>query len=154
MQLTHHDLYFAAQAGILRRISAIARNRQELHGTPTTDLWGVDIEACIAELLVSLTINSRWRPFLTTPAELPADVGNSIQVRHTKLDHGCLIVHNHDKDDQKFVLVTGTGLDQKISGWILGIDAKKPMHWKPTARCPAYFVKQEYLNDIALLTDA
>ena len=154
MQLTHYDLYAAAQAGILRRISAIARQRQEQHGTPTTDLWGVDIEACIAELLVSLTVNSSWRPFLSVPGEIQADVGNSIQVRHTKLDNGCLIVYDHDRDDQKFVLVTGTGLNQKIAGWILGIDAKKPLHWKASARCPAYFVRQDFLHDIALLADA
>jgi hypothetical protein len=153
MKLTHYDLYSAAHAGVLRRISAIVRQRQEQHGTPTTDLWGVDIEACIAEMLVSLTVNASWRPFLAVPGEIQADVGSSIQVRHTKHDHGCLIVYDHDRDDQQFVLVTGLGLEQKIVGWIHGVDAKKPEHWKASARCPAFFVSQEFLRPIEELAN-
>ncbi len=153
MQLSHHDLYFAAQAGILRQISALARQRPEPHGAPSADPWGVHIESCIAEMNVSLCLNQSWRPFVSKPGELLADVGTSIQVRHTKHENGCLIVYDNENNDQFFVLVTGISLQQKVVGWIKGFDAKQQSFWKSTARFPAFFVPQHALSDISTLRD-
>ena len=105
-------------------------------------------------MYVALTLNQSWRPFVSKPGELIADVGLTIQVRHTRHNHGCLIVYENEKDDQSFVLVTGISLNQKIVGWIQGRDAKNQSFWKQSARFPAYFVPQEALLDIAMLRDA
>ena len=151
IQLTHQDLLMAAQAGIYRRISALKRQRQELYGTPTGDLWGVDIEACIAEMLVSLTLDKSWRPFAQSTKDIQADVGLNIQVRHTCRKDGCLILHKYDKDDQIYVLVTGVALDQQIKGWISGADAKHEKFWNTKVPRPAYFVSQSVLKPMEFL---
>ena len=146
--LTTSDLYFAAQAGIMRRISAIKKQRIEPFGTPSTDLWGIDIEACIAEYLVAKTLNMAWIPYRENPLEIQADVGTNIQIRSTKLQHGSLILHEEDKNDHFFFLVIGTGLDKCIAGWITGEDGKLRKYWQTKTGRPCYFVPQSHLHSI------
>lgn len=146
--LTTSDLYFAAQAGIMRRISAIKKQRNEPFGTPSTDLWDVDIESCIAEYLVAKAFNMAWIPYRENPIEIQADVGANIQIRSTKLQYGNLILHEEDKDDHFFVLVIGTGLDKRIVGWITGEDGKQQMYWQTKTGRPCYFVPQSRLHSI------
>jgi hypothetical protein len=151
MQLTTQDLFIAAQAGILRHISAIARDRPERYGVPPGDRWGVNIEACISEYLVAQVTNRSWRPFVAVPGDLPADVGLDIQVRHTHHLHGSLIFYEKDSKDQIYVLVVGSHIKQKIAGWIIGRDGMRQEFWKHDAREPGYFVPQSALRPISEL---
>lgn len=144
-RLTTADLYLAAQAGILRRISAIKSNRHQRHGNRETALWDQDIEGCIAEMLVAKAFNINWTPYADDPKSLKSDVGEDIQVRSTKRSDGCLLVHPDDPDEQMFVLVTGTGLDKTIKGYIKGSYAKKPKYWRTSTGRPCYFVPQSDL---------
>ena len=146
IKLTTADLYLAAQAGIMRRISAIKNKRQERYGTPAEDLWGNDIESCIAEMLVARAFNVNWTPYADDPRTIKADVGENIQVRSTRRNDGCLLLHPHDKDDQLFVLVTGSGVNKTIKGCIKGADAKKPKYWRESTGRPCYFVPQSALK--------
>ena len=145
VNLTTEDLFTAANAGILRRLSAIKNNRKESYGIPPEDLWGNDIESCIAEMLVSRAFNVSWTPYAVDPSTIKADVGDNIQVRSTPRDNGCLILHKKDNDDQFFVLVTGSSLNMKIKGWIKCADGKKQKFWRDNVPNPAYFVPQSEL---------
>ena len=146
--LTTSHLYFAAQAGIMRRISAIKKIRSEPFGTPKDDLWGIDIESCIAEYLVAKTFDSAWIPYRDNPKEIEADVGENIQVRSTNLQHGSLILHKEDKDDHVFVLVIGQNLNKRIAGWVRGIDGKIESFWQVKTGRPCYFVPQSCLHPV------
>ena len=146
MQLTKADLYLAGHAGVMRRLSAMSKQRPEPFGTPLADLWGVDMESCAAELLVSRALNQSWTPYAASPAEILSDVGRAVQVRHTPRGNGCLILHNKDQDDHAFVLVVGSGTGQRIVGWLWGRDGKHPSYWRTSTGRPAYFVPQEALS--------
>lgn len=149
MQLTTSDLYFAAQAGIMRRISAIRANRPEPYGALAEDLWGNDIESCAAEMLVARAFGVNWIPYANNPQSITADVGDNIQVRSTRRDNGCLLLHKEDKDDHIYVLVTGSGIQKRIRGCILGSDGKRSEYWRESTGRPCYFVPQSKLSDIA-----
>lgn len=146
--LTTSDLYFAAQAGIMRRISAIKKDRCEPFGSPKSDLWGVDIESCIAEYLVAKAFNLPWIPYRENPKEIKADVGENIQVRSTHLENGSLILHKEDDNDHIFVLVIGVGINKRIAGWIKGEDGKNKNFWQTKTGRPCYFVPQSHLHSI------
>ena len=74
------------------------------------------------------------------------DVGEH-QVRTTSGHNNRLIVHDNDKDDARFYLVTGVNGTYTIRGWILGRDAKSKRFWSdPTGNRPAYFVPQSELS--------
>lgn len=148
VQLTRADLYLAGHAGVMRRLSAMSKQRPEPFGTPSSDLWGVDIESCAAELLVSRSLNQSWTPYALNPVEIISDVGTLVQVRHTPRANGCLILHDKDSDDHAFVLVVGLGTSQRIVGWLWGRDGKQLCHWRTSTGRPAYFVPQEALSPI------
>ena len=151
MQLTHQDLYIPAQAGILRQISAIAKNRQEPHGSPTTDFWGIHIEACIAEYLVSQVLDLSWKPFVSNPGELIADVGHCIQVRHTPTLNGHLIIYPKDPADQDYVLVVGRMINQRIAGWLPACEGKLEKYWNTNCRTHCFWIPQSALRPITEL---
>jgi len=147
-QLTKADLYLAGHAGVMRRISAISKSRPEPYGRPQSDLWGLDIESCAAELLVSRALNQSWTPYAASPGEIVSDVGRSVQVRQTPRPDGCLILHDRDSDDHAFVLVVGTSINQRIAGWIRCSDGKQPRFWREDTGRPAYFVPQLHLKPL------
>jgi hypothetical protein len=148
-QLTCADLYLAGHAGVMRRISAISKKRLEPYGKPQLDLWGLDIESCAAELLVSRALNQSWTPYASSPDEIISDVGRSVQVRQTSRLNGCLILHDKDNDDHAFVLVVGTSNNQRICGWIRGIAGKQKLFWRTDTGRPAYFVPQSILKPLS-----
>jgi hypothetical protein len=41
-----------------------------------------------------------------------------------------LLLHANDKDDRKYILVTGTAPNYQVHGWILGADGKHPKYYK------------------------
>lgn len=119
----------------------------EPYGTPTTDLDWNEYQSTAAEYAVSKGLNRHWP--LGGP-EVEADVGHKIQVRWTKHETGRLIVHNRDRDDQCFVLVTGESPVFQLRGWCWGREAKDDAHWNDKARCPAFFVSQDKLRPITV----
>lgn len=107
----------------------------------------MDTHGAMAELLVAKTLNRFWtNPFLNTANKNLPNVGNTIEVRHTKYPSGCLLVHDEDVDNFWHVLVVGTISNPKVVGGILGKDAKKEIWWKEkVAGRPCYFVPQDKL---------
>ena len=84
--------------------------------------WHLDIEGACAEMAYAKARDKFWSAAWDTFKE--PDVG-PVQIRHTELQHGCLIVRPDDKDHEPFALVTGTAPDFIIVGWMLAGDAKR-----------------------------
>lgn len=143
--LKRHELFLGAQAGIMRRLEALKHGRSDRYGPPPSDLWGLDIEACLAELAVAKAYNLYWERLARDPAALLGDV-SALQVRSTRRDEGCLILHAEDDDRAVFVLVTGSAPTLTIQGWTRGAEGKQEKWWKRGDGRPAYFVPQSALN--------
>lgn len=54
-----------------------------------------------------------------------ADVGSRFEVKHTKYNHGCLILTERDRKEDIAILVTGTIPELTIIGWIPIVMAKR-----------------------------
>jgi hypothetical protein len=147
VSLTWTEQLFAAQAGVMRRMSAISRNRSEPHQTPRTDLWGIDIESCGAEAAVAKTLGKYWVAVVDNTQVLDGDV-SGVEVRSTVLKDGRLIVHNRDRDDAPFVLARGSFPNYEIAGWIFGRDAKQDQYIFSGDGRPAFFVPASELRPI------
>ena len=145
IELTWQEQLFAMQAGGMRRISALARNRREQRGQPPGDLWGNDIEAAGAEAAVAKAMDRYWLAVHSSPHELSGDVGK-LQVRSTQRPDGRLIVHDSDSDDAPFVLVRGVFPTYDVVGWIYGKDAKQERFLFGGDGRPAYFVPDSELE--------
>ena len=143
--LSQAEMLIAAQAGCLRRIAAVKHNRQHNNGTPTIDMWGMDIEGAAAEFVVAKWLGKFWHSVADDPTKLEGDVGK-IQVRHTRHENGCLILHNKDNSNALFVLVVGLYPNYEIKGWIDGDAGKNAKYWRELSRA-AYFVPQDALLD-------
>ena len=108
-----------------------------------------DKDAAGAEMAVAKATNCYWPPSLDAQPKTVPDVGKAIQVRHTRLPHGSLIVSPKDEDDQYFFLVTGEIPEYEVRGFLKGKDAKKE-EWlrDPNGRPAAYFVPQKALREV------
>jgi hypothetical protein len=143
--LSNVEMLNAATVGVTRRLAAVKRQRQHTNGTPTIDMWGMDIEGAGAELVVAKWLGRYWNALANDPNTLEGDVGR-YQVRHTKRLDGSLILHDKDNSEALFVLVVGQYPTYEIRGWISGKDGKQSQHWR-TGERPAYFVPQSALLD-------
>ena len=150
VSLTWQEQLFAAQAGCMRRISAIARRRTEPYLTPKGELWGIDIESSGAEAAVAKGLGMYWQAVLVNPEEANGDV-SGIEVRSTPRKNGRLIIHDRDKNDSAFVLVRGVFPDYELVGWIFGKDAKNSEFLFSGDGRPAYFVPETSLRCISEL---
>ena len=145
--LTWSEQLFAAQAGVMRRISAIHKKRDEPYKTPTGDLWGIDVESSGAEAAVAKALRRYWQP-LSTIAETDGDV-SGVEVRSTTRKDGHLIVHDRDKDHAPFVLVRGVFPVYDLVGWMYGRDAKQDQYKTTQVRFGyAYFVPDRDLRPL------
>lgn len=143
--LQRHELFLGAQAGITRRLEAAKHGRGDRYGAPPSDLWGIDIEACLAELAVAKAYDLYWERLAYDPATLRGDVA-TLQVRSTWREDGCLILHEEDRDDATFILVTGCAPTYTVRGWIQGRAGKQRQWWREGDGRPAYFVPQAALS--------
>lgn len=144
--LTKSEMFMAALTGVQRQIESVADGRKDKHGYDGQDGWGIHIEGAMAEIAVAKALNRYWDAGVNTFKA--GDVGN-IQVRHTKLAGGRLIVREGDTSEDVFVLVTGTSPAYSVLGWIRGMDAKKEEYWQaPAGRPGAYFVPQSHLHNL------
>jgi hypothetical protein len=129
----------------MRRLSAIKHGRRDRYGPPSLDLWRLDIEGCLAELVVAKAYGHYWERLASDPATLPGDVGR-LQVRSTWRDDGSLILHDEDSGGAIFVLVTGSAPTYTVRGWIRGSEGKQSQWWREGDGRPAYFVPQGALS--------
>lgn len=143
------ELFMVTLVGLMRKLVGRAKGLSHAYNFKGTDSWGMDIEAAAAEAVVAKYLNLFWSP---GGVRANADVGDQVQVRWSPRPNGRLILHNEDKDDQPFVLVTGEVPYFTIVGWIYGRTGKDKRFWNdPGTGRPAYFVGQDYLADMMKL---
>jgi len=138
--LTWTEQFYAAQAGVMRRLSAANRKRSQPLGKPKSmGDWDKDIESCGAEAAVAKALGLYWQAVDANPHQLNGDV-SGIEVRSTKRKDGRLILHTKDPDDRPFVLVRGEMPTYDVVGWIMGRDGKKMDYTSFGDGRPAFFV--------------
>lgn len=148
VRLTKSETFHAASAGIQRRIEGIfSKTRSDKHGLKGLG-WDIDVEGVAAEMAAAKALYLAYTFVLEIsddPAALEGDIAPGIEVRATTHRNGCLIIHPEDKDDSKFILVTGQIPNFKVVGWLQGKEAKQDQWWRTDTGRPAYFVPQTAL---------
>jgi hypothetical protein len=152
VDLTPEEMRRWAYAGVDRRISAMAMGRKGAHGFDREfEAWQIDIEGLLAEAAVAKALNLWFSPITGELDTHLGDVAPGIQVRSTrhgydKTNIGNLLIHDSDKDDDRFILVVGSYGKYRIAGWIHGRDGKQEK-WKRQHKGRwAYWVQQENLK--------
>lgn len=147
--LTKIEMQIASHVGMMRKIESRSLGLKEgWHSPKHNDTkWDMDIEGAGAELAYCKFTNVYWTGSIGTFHK--ADVGNDIQIRHTTLQDGRLIVRSEDNPNHNYVLVIGSMPNYTIVGWIKGVDAiKNEFICNPNNKGKAYFVPQNKLNSM------
>lgn len=145
--LNWEELDVAAHVGARRNIEALRRGwaphrRLGYHDLPG---WQGHIEGAAGEIALAKTLNRHWSAHVNT-FKVGGDVG-AVQVRTRSRHDYELIVRDEDRDEDWFVLVTGTAPAFRVHGYIRGRDAKRP-EWRQEhgGFVPAFFVPHEALR--------
>lgn len=149
--LTAHEMLLAGTVGLRRRLASMesrgGKFEQNLVYHKGTDTWDMDILSAMAEMAVAKALNVYWDGSVNT-FKMP-DLQGNIQVRHTKVKDGRLIVRPSDQDDDIFVLVTGTAPTFTVVGKIDGWNAKNNRWWtNPNGKRGCFMVPQRSLGRI------
>lgn len=130
INLTPSELYIAAQAGAIRRITSLKEGHNHFKHQPEDKghPWDWDIEGAAAEMALAKFLGLYWgadnRSF-----KLP-DVHN-IQVRSTTRPDGCMIVRKNDDPRYRYVLIVGREGEYRLAGWRSGKWCKsQPKHYR------------------------
>ena len=155
IELSNAELITCANMGVMRRISALNKDRQPQYGIKGSSEWQADITGAIGEYVLSKALNICWSPAIGELDKHTGDV-NGYQVRATEHTNGHLILGDRDKNDDVFVLITGNNRVAKhwtVRGWCYGREAKQKEYWKDMGNNgrPAFFYPQKELRDIAEL---
>ena len=136
----------AATIRVMRRIASYTKRDDNKHTPRNDDTWDRDIEGACAEVAFAKHFNVFWDGSINTFHD--PDVGK-IQIRHTQLESGCLIVREDDKDHEVFALVIGTHPSFRLAGWMYAGDAKQGRWQKDDF---SWFVPQSQLLEIDSLS--
>lgn len=82
----------------------------------------LEIEAIGAEIAVARALGKEWAD--TDMPDYHGDVGDGVQVRHTRHFNGRLLLHDSDRDEHFFFLVTGYFPVFDVVGYLRGDRAK------------------------------
>jgi hypothetical protein len=108
-----------------------------------------DAEAIGAEMVVARYLGVKdFEPGINT-FKNKADVGSSVEVKHTSWKDGHLIVKPSDRDSDIAVLVVGESPNYLIIGWIPVAVAKSPRYKSDQSN--SYWVSQINLQPIETL---
>lgn len=142
----------AANIGVLRQVSNIQERRKERYGAKPEYDWQNHVQGCLGEFIVARTLGLFWDGKLGDLST--GDVGK-LEVRTTAKDKGDLVLHDYDRDNSIFILVTGCNDRFNIRGWILGSIGKTVGVWESrNNRPPAFWVKQKQLRSFEEIRNA
>jgi len=149
-RLTGWQLSIAAKAGVAVWLKSRIDKRQDQHGYRGDDLI-VHVEGNAAELFVANKLNRYWEPQIDRFKA--GDIGDDLQVRHTNLKDGSLIVRRKDPVGHTYLLVVGDIFGElRLAGWIRGVDARQGEWWRaPGGRPGAWFIPQAELQFVGSL---
>ena len=146
VKLTPSQIMMAAHCGTMRQTMNLKNRKPATYGAGHLNDWQLHIEGCLGEMAVASYLNLYWDGNLGFFSK--ADVG-SLEVRTASNHRYNLILHPADKDDSKFILLTGVNGSYQIHGWIYGREGKKEEFWRdPLGGRPAFFVGKEHLHPI------
>jgi hypothetical protein len=142
VKLSSWEMLLAAQAGVMRQVENIQKERQTTYGAGGNE-WQLHVEGCLGEYALAKYLGIHW----PGKGKLRAfDVGE-FDVRTRSQENYELILHPEDPDNRIFWLLCGRNGLYKVKGWILGSEGKRREYWKdPAGGRPAYFVPQSALN--------
>lgn len=135
------DLLTGGSIGIMRQIENIKNDLKHKHGYTANNNWQLHIDGALAEMALAKHLNV----FYSKGFIRGGDVGDW-EVRSTRHANGRLLIHQDDKPDKFYWLLTGTEHKWRIHGGMKAADAMKDCYWDdPTGGRPAYFVPQRDL---------
>jgi hypothetical protein len=147
--LTWSEAELAAYAGIKRHLLGISVGRPDRYGYAQENPWQTIIEACGAEMAVAKATGYYWTAWQRTPAEVEADVGDDVQVKHRDKTPRSLLLHPDYDDRHRFVLVAGSLPNYRLLGWCSGEFGKQDEFWRTDTGRPAFFVPEGRLEPMA-----
>jgi hypothetical protein len=146
VELTEYELQMGASVGVRRHIEALAKGLPDKHGFDEVG-WNIHVEGALGELAVGKAIGRFWNGSSGTFKQ-GGDLG-LVQVRTRSKHHYDLIVRDADRDEDVFILCTGTAPKYCVWGWTYGADAKKPEFAQTYGGRPvAFFVPKANLNPL------
>jgi hypothetical protein len=139
VKLLPYEAEMAALVGFRRMLESTLKHHDTSGEFCKDNPWDIHIEGAAAEAAYSKLVDKFWTGSVNTFKA--ADVGDYVQVRHSKHENRRLIVRPGDNDDHYFVFVTGKIPNFKVHGWILGRNAKDKQYWDtPNGGSPCYMV--------------
>ncbi len=152
MEITLNKVEFwnAINVGIIRQMQNISKGRIDAYGAQEMDGWGIHIEGACGEAAIAKLFNIYYNGNIGNLNAV--DVNHNkikLEVRTTQSHTNRLIMHDKDKDDAYYILLTGKAPTFVVRGYIKGIDGKNEKFWdNPTKYRPAYFIAQSQLLPI------
>ena len=127
-ELTAREMILGAFVGIMRSVEDMAKGYKPAYGAKAND-WQISIEGTLGEMAAAKWLGVYWQgATVFRGCDLPG-----VEVRTRSRHHYELIVHPKDRDDAKFLLLTGAAGRYVVRGWILGKDAKREEWWNDPA---------------------
>lgn len=121
IQLTLHEWQLSAITGGFRYIDSRKKDSPVGKFAEDEKRWDIDIESACAERAYAKVSEQYYDSGIGT-YKAP-DVGN-VQVRHTVLDYGKLILRDGDDPNEPYALMTGRAPNLTYRGWLLGVELK------------------------------
>jgi len=146
IQLSPSEIAMASFVGCQRAVQNIQGGKTKSNsGEPEHAHFDRMIKGALAEAALAKHLDRYW---WKGQKDLP-DVGE-VDVRCTHYENGHMEIHDWDKDNRKYYLLTGMLGSYTIRGWIYGKDGKKPEYWRvmQPGRPEQFWVPQAVLNPV------
>ena len=151
VKLTPSQILQGANAGVLRQVQNLQKNRTPRYGADNRNDWQLHVEGCLGEIAVASYLGIFWDANLGMLHR--SDVGE-LEVRCRSKNWYDLIIHHEDSNHAKYVLITGVNGSYDIHGWIYGYSGKNEKYWSDPAKGrPAFFVPKSELNSMDTIFD-
>jgi hypothetical protein len=145
--LSAPEMYVAGLVANLRQIAALTKGSVDRFGAENGDPWTLHRLGAFGELAVAKHLGIYW-PASVNAAKNEPDLPPDIQVRTRGHLFHDLIVRDDDRDDHRYVLVTGQAPNFMVHGYIYGYEARVPT-WRLDRGgrgAPCYWVPQSALH--------
>ena len=143
INLSGAEIQMAAFVGCQRMVENIVRKTKPRYGAEDETDWQINIEGALAECALAKHLGKFWAKGETGDL----DVGR-VNVRSTRWESGCLLLHPSDEDNVRFYLLVGVNGQYRLAGSVLAKDGKQEKYWEDRQKANrwAYFVPQEALE--------
>lgn len=150
--LSKTDQALAKRVATKRYQAARKLNRNQLYGIDLSQ-YTVESETeyvgselfCFRKL--NLEVPLKW--INEQKPDKSGDVGEGLQVRHTKYSTGRLLLHPDDVGWHTFFLVTGSFPTYRLAGWIKAKEGKVQENWRELIKGRfSYAVNQDFLHEM------